>query len=42
MTFTTTAPRMTSRVNITRFPVPNRHITGQGHHRTPQKTQTDK
>jgi|GEM_PF-1455729 len=20
-----------------RFPVPNRHITGQGHYRTPQK-----
>lgn len=20
-----------------RLPVPNRHVTGQGHHRTPQK-----
>lgn len=23
--------------NRVRFPVPNRHISGQGHHRIPQK-----
>lgn len=33
MPFTHTYPS----VRTARFPTPNRHITGQGHYRTPQK-----